>query len=109
MKRFVLIFLILINLSCYRNIILIKEVYFKSEGLSEEEKKALVFKRLEKCNTQDTAFTKEASFSDKYDDSVTAVIREAFRKSNNNPWHEVKIYKEDTSCVTLEGYYNEKK
>jgi hypothetical protein len=109
LKRFVLIFIILINLYCVQNKILIKEIWLKSDAVSEEEKKSLVFKKIEKCNMAKPLISEEFKVKDIYDRSLTNVLEEAFRKSRNNPWRDVKIYKEDKSCVILEGYYNENK
>jgi hypothetical protein len=109
LKRLTLLFLILINLECVQNKIFIKEIWLKSDAVSEEEKKSLVFKKIKKCNMQKPFFSEEFKVKDIYDRSLTNVLEEAFRKSRNNPWQDVKIYKEDKSCVILEGYYNENK
>ena len=111
MKRLTLLFLILINLECVQNKIFIKEIWLKSDAVSEEEKKTLIFKKIEKCDMQKLLFGAAGEFKaiDKYDKSLTGALDEAFQKSRNIPWRNVKIYKEDMSCVTLEGYYNENK
>ncbi len=111
MKRFVPIFIILINLYCVQNKIFIKEIYLKADAVSEEEKKSLVFKKIEPCNMQKLLFGAAGGFKaiDKYDKSLKGALEEAFQESRNSPWRNVKIYKEDMSCVTLEGYYNENK
>lgn len=111
MKRFVLAFLILINLDCVQNKIFIKEIYFKADAVSEEEKKSLVFKKIENCNMQRLLFGAAGEFKaiDEYDKSLKGALENAFQESRNNPWRNVRIYKEDMSCVTLEGYYSENK
>lgn len=110
MKKFILIFFILINLECIQNRIFIKEVYIKSEPLPEAERKSLVLKKIEKCDKQELLFGAGGDFKaiDNYDKSLKEVLEEAFRISRNNPWHDVKIFKEDKACVILEGYYSEK-
>ncbi|MBP6739726.1 MAG: hypothetical protein KA146_07030 [Leptospiraceae bacterium] len=109
MKQILAMF-ILINLCCVQNKIFIQEVYLSTEKLSEEEKQTLTFKKIEKCNMQELLFGAAGEFKavDHYDKALKLALYEAFQKSNNKPWQDVKIYREDISCVILEGYYSEK-
>lgn len=54
-------------------------------------------------------FGEDIHIVDYYNQTVKTIIEEAFRISNQNPWYNVEIYRDISSCVSFTGYYDDKK